>query len=208
MALKHKAQMRREMKVIVSSLDRRWLKAASSELCQHLTDLIDTEIGSRIRHILAWTTFFPGEADLSPFISDQLERRLVYLPRVSPDGSMTFLSIDRDWLTSVESGAFGIPEPISSSAEHYDPSTAGETVVVVPGLAFDAQGNRLGRGKGAYDTFFARPNMYQAVKVGVCWSLQLVPSVPSESHDAQMDFICHERGYIRVEDEGDVERGS
>lgn len=186
------------MKRIVSSLDKRWIKAASGELCEQLVTLLDREVSSEIRHVLAWTSFFPGEADLSIFISEQLERRRVYLPRVLADGSMTFLSINRDWLTNVESGPLGIPEPSQGSGDLYDPSDAPETVVIVPGLAFDAAGNRLGRGKGAYDGFLRKPHISEALKVGVCWMLQMVNAVPCESHDVAMDFVCHERAYLRT----------
>ena len=69
-----KKELRLEMKRIVSSLDKRWLKAASFEICQRLSALLDNELGPGIRHVLAWTSFFPGEADLSAFIGEQLEK--------------------------------------------------------------------------------------------------------------------------------------
>jgi 5-formyltetrahydrofolate cyclo-ligase len=193
-----KKELRSEMKKIASSLDRRWMKAASAEACQFLTRVVDQELGEHYEHLLAWTSFFPGEIDLSHFISQQLEKRFVYLPRVQPDGSMTFISIDKDWVTSVEEGFYGIPEPSDQSGKTYELSSAGETVVIVPGLAFDREGNRLGRGKGVYDRFLGRNQMHEAMNVGVCWELQLVNKVPADSHDVRMDWICHERGYFEI----------
>jgi 5-formyltetrahydrofolate cyclo-ligase len=61
------------------------------------------------------------------------------------------------------------------------------SIVIVPGMAFDKQGHRLGRGKGYYDRFLSRvPNIY---KIGVCFPFQLVESVPSEETDILMDEV-------------------
>lgn len=60
-------------------------------------------------------------------------------------------------------------------------------LVVVPGVAFDRAGGRLGRGKGFYDRLF--PTMPGATLVGVCFGLQVVESVPREAHDRVMDCV-------------------
>lgn len=197
--------LRNEMKKVLGRLDERWLQAASRELCTQLGNLLEHEIPRSIEHVLAWVSFFPGEIDLSKFITEQIDKRHVYLPRSLPDHSMNFISIGRDWLGQMESGVLGIPEPCLQSGRVYDPSCAHETLVVVPGLAFDGQGNRLGRGGGYYDRFIARPPMIDSVKVGVCWKLQILESVPTESHDMMVDWICHEDGWVRTgfeEDDG------
>ncbi len=195
---KRRKELRGEMKRILARLDRRWLVAASHELSNHLCTLIDNEISDDIEHILAWVSFFPGEVDLTSFINQQLDRRKIYLPRTLPDKSMSFVSIGKDWLTSMQSGAFGIPEPGTASGETYDLQWARQTVVITPGLAFDKEGGRLGRGSGYYDRFFSRGPMMESVKIGICWSLQMVDLVPTESHDTLMDWVCHERGYART----------
>ena len=80
-------------------------------------------------------------------------------------------------------GKFGVREPAATCAEipldQFD-------LVLVPGLAFDAQGNRLGRGRGFYDRLLEKVS---GVKVGVCLDLQLVEKIPVESHDARVNFI-------------------
>lgn len=58
---------------------------------------------------------------------------------------------------------------------------------MVPGMAFDADGNRLGRGKGYYDRFLALvPDAY---KIGVCFPFQKFPAVPVDDNDVKMDII-------------------
>jgi 5-formyltetrahydrofolate cyclo-ligase len=61
-------------------------------------------------------------------------------------------------------------------------------LIVVPGLAFTAEGNRLGRGAGFYDRFLAGIPA-NTVKVGVCFEFQRVSEVPQESHDVKMDAV-------------------
>lgn len=195
---KKKKELRKEMKVVLSSLDERWLKAASAEVAAQLQRLLDTQLHRRVRHILAWTSFFPGEVDLSQFIFEQVDKYEVYLPRCLEDRSMTFISIGHEWLHESEAGPSGMPQPKDSAGSYYQPSNAAETLVLVPGMAFDREGNRLGRGQGYYDRFLGQAAMKRCMTVGVGWSLQLVDSVPSETHDVGLAWICNEHGFERT----------
>lgn len=60
-------------------------------------------------------------------------------------------------------------------------------LIIVPGVAFDRQGHRLGRGKGYYDRFLK--SVPQAFTIGICFPYQLLEKVPHESHDAIMNEI-------------------
>jgi 5-formyltetrahydrofolate cyclo-ligase len=59
-------------------------------------------------------------------------------------------------------------------------------LVLVPGVAFDLSGNRLGRGKGFYDQLLAK---ISGVKCGVGYDFQLLEKIPAEPHDAKVDFV-------------------
>jgi 5-formyltetrahydrofolate cyclo-ligase len=79
-------------------------------------------------------------------------------------------------------GRFGIREPAPGrSPKQLD-------LIVVPGLAFSAQGNRLGRGGGFYDRFLATLPQ-TTFKLGVCFEFQRVSSIPHEPHDVTMDAV-------------------
>lgn len=80
-------------------------------------------------------------------------------------------------------GAFGIMEPTGRLFSDYNKIN----VAVIPGMAFDLQGNRLGRGKGYYDRFL--PKIPNAKKIGLCYPFQIVESVPVEAHDIPMDKV-------------------
>ena len=85
--------------------------------------------------------------------------------------------------SSLQPGAYGIMEPVGERFTDY----ATIDIAVVPGMAFDAQGHRLGRGKGYYDRFLAKvPDVY---KIGLCFSWQMVDEVPSEANDITMDEV-------------------
>ena len=60
-------------------------------------------------------------------------------------------------------------------------------LAVVPGMAFDIQNNRLGRGKGYYDRML--PKLVNAYKIGVCFSFQRLPGIPAEGNDVKMDEV-------------------
>lgn len=81
-------------------------------------------------------------------------------------------------------GAFRIFEPVDAVG------AADECIdlVVVPGVAFDARGHRLGRGRGYYDRFLGRLAR-RPYLLGICFSFQLLPEVPSEPHDVVMDEV-------------------
>jgi 5-formyltetrahydrofolate cyclo-ligase len=78
-------------------------------------------------------------------------------------------------------GDFHIPEPKNH------PYTGDFDLIVVPGMAFDKAGHRLGRGKGYYDRFLSQyPQVYT---IGLCFDFQLLPEVPSEPHDCLINEV-------------------
>ena len=66
-------------------------------------------------------------------------------------------------------------------------------VAVIPGMAFDADGHRLGRGKGYYDRFL--PLIPRAYKIGLCFPWPLVDEVPSDAHDIMMDGVISQNAH-------------
>jgi 5-formyltetrahydrofolate cyclo-ligase len=195
-------ELRREMIKIGENLDPRWIKAASRELCAQLSRLVREEFHDAYHHILAWIPSFSGEVDLIPFISEQVSQRSVYLPRILPDHSMTFISLGNDWESLVDRGDFAVRSgaslPGSTAGSRYDSTLASDSIVLVPGLLFDRGGHRLGRAQAYYDEYLLKPGMQKAVKVGVCWELQVTDRIAGSGREVQMDWICHERGYFRT----------
>jgi 5-formyltetrahydrofolate cyclo-ligase len=197
-----KKELRREMKLVLANLDERWILKAHAEVCSQLIELMKVlrRRSARARHVLAWIPCFPGEVDLAACIGDVLHDSVVYLPFLDDSGAMTFVRIFDDWGARLAPGPRGIVQPQYEEPEFFVLPPADEDVFVfIPGLAFDYSGARLGRGAGHYDRFLSQPELAQAVKIGVCWSMQVVQNIPVDPHDIAMDWVCHERGLIQTE---------
>jgi len=69
-------------------------------------------------------------------------------------------------------------------------------LVLVPGMAFDLHGNRLGRGKGFYDRLLLETS---GVKCGICHDMQLLENIPMEPHDARVDFVLTPNRCVRAQ---------
>ena len=88
---------------------------------------------------------------------------------------------------AMRKGAFGILEP---TGEVFPPVRYGEIqLAIVPGVAFDQDGHRLGRGKGYYDKLL--PRLMCTFKMGICWSFQCLQHIPAEAHDVKMDSVIN-----------------
>ena len=104
----------------------------------------------------------------------------VAVPKVYGD-EMKFLYLDD--LTKVSKGYAGIPEPIADGPVA-DDETA---LVLMPGLAFDPQGHRIGYGGGFYDKFLAaEPNR---PTLALCYEFQMLPELDTEEHDIPVDTV-------------------
>lgn len=192
-----KASLRRAMRAVLSNLDRRWVKAASSRVCENLIQHLKEM--PNIDHVLAWASFFAGEVDLAEFIEAQLEAgRRVYLPQTRENRTMQFVAVNDAWIDDAVLGQGGVPEPRPDSGQVYDTHHAANTLVVVPGLAFDQRGGRLGRGMGYYDKFLARSLMHSARVVGAGWELQIVPEVPMAAHDQALEQLVTEQRILNT----------
>lgn len=89
-------------------------------------------------------------------------------------------------------GKYGLKMPRPDQAKIVSPAEL--DLIVVPGVAFDSKGNRLGMGAGYYDRFL--PETKGAVFLGLAWTCQIVATVQSEPHDIRMDYVLSENGFI------------
>lgn len=120
------------------------------------------------------------EVDTHEFIRKWSNRKRILLPVVVGD------ELELRLYTGVQDmaiGAYGIEEPTGEVFTDY----AEIDFIAVPGVAFDRNGNRLGRGKGYYDRLL--PHIPSAFKAGICFPFQLVEEVPAEPFDIRMDTI-------------------
>ena len=130
----------------------------------------------------------PEEADPSQLLARLVELGCqIAFPRVAAkDQALEFHHVpDGDVL---EPGSFGIPEPLA----HWPRARPG--LLIVPLLAFDAQGHRLGYGGGFYDRTLA---LLKVPAVGIAYAGQQVASLPHGPHDMALDMVVTEQGVRR-----------
>jgi len=132
----------------------------------------------------------PDEVPTRPLF-DALLRAGVecFFPRVMDDRSLSFGRVER-W----EDLRPGVLDVLSPDAAAATVELAAGDLVLVPGVAFDHRGARLGRGGGCYDRTF--PLGRSAVRLcGVAYEFQILDSIPTASHDRAMDAIVTEQGF-------------
>jgi 5-formyltetrahydrofolate cyclo-ligase len=138
----------------------------------------------RSAHTILFYAPLVDELDVWPLLEKLLKtNQACALPAF--DAEKQFYSARRvkNLETDVFTGKFGVSEPLPECEiiplNRFD-------LVLVPGMAFDESGNRLGRGKGFYDRILAAAS---GIKCGVGYDFQLLESIPTEPHDAKVNFI-------------------
>lgn len=134
------------------------------------------------RNILIYHSL-PDELSTRQFLAKWHGKKHFFLPRVN-GVNLDILPYDE---SRIELGAFQIEEPTGNNIVSPDEIE----LIVVPGVAYDRKGNRLGRGKGFYDRLLQST---KATKVGVCYEFQLIDEVPAEPHDVRMDMVISQNG--------------
>ncbi|WP_430810921.1 MULTISPECIES: 5-formyltetrahydrofolate cyclo-ligase [unclassified Carboxylicivirga] len=129
--------------------------------------------------LLYWA--MADEVPTQAFINRWYKKKAIYLPVIDGQDLKIVQYLGEDKL--VAGAKYGIPEPNG-------PALIDESIieiVVVPGVAFDAHNNRMGRGAGYYDRILKR--LPSALKIGLAFDFQMVEQLPVEPHDIAMDQI-------------------
>ena len=119
--------------------------------------------------------------------------RRVCVPRFEIASQRYVASELHDFDADLATGKFGILEPRPEAIRPAAPDQIG--AVLVPGLAFDETGNRLGRGMGYFDRLLQEA---RGTRVALAFDFQLLGEVPAEAHDARMDFVVTETRVIKI----------
>lgn len=174
-----KAELRTRFGALRDGLGAEVRSEASRRICQHLGKLF------KDRHVRSAAVFWPirSEVDLRPLVADHPALTFLF-PRLASQKPPRLI-----WGPEpLEKGTFGLREPVF--AQHFTPPV---DVVLVPGLAFDAQGYRLGYGGGYYDALLAHLDG-QVLTVAVGFEAQRTEAVPVEPLDMPVDGLVTEAG--------------
>ena len=179
-SIKHesKAELRQRIRAALAKISLAVRLAESLDLCRRLEPQLQSA------HTILFYAPLPDELDVWPLLEKLLPaKKVCALPAF--DEATQFYSARRvrNLETDIVTGKFGVSEPRASCEpiplDRFD-------LVLVPGVAFDWRGHRLGRGRGFYDRILAQAS---GVKCGVAYDFQLLEEIPAEPHDAPVNFV-------------------
>jgi len=180
-----KQELRCELRLL-SPLPIEIAAERGARLCARLTKL---PVWQNARTVALYAAT-AHEPDLSPLWKERAGRVFCF-PRVEGDGiaeeRLVFYRTDSP--EQLLDSRWGLREPASDPARRVEDAEI--DLVLVPGVAFTAAGDRLGRGRGHYDRFLPRLKS-TAQAVGICFAERLLPSLPTEMHDRQLDDVVAE----------------
>lgn len=165
---------------MLSDLEKERAAAAAFEMLEHHASFIMAD------NILMYHSL-PDEISTHRFLEKWGDKKHFYLPRVS-GVNLEILPYDK---STLRYGAFHIEEP--SGQDTTDISDI--ELIIVPAVAYDRQGNRVGRGKGYYDRLLADS---KATKIGMAYDFQLIDEIDAEPHDVKVDVIITDKSVITI----------
>lgn len=172
-----------ELRRLIAGKKREYTAEALSELSQHIMCRLESHELFQAAHIVLLYNSLPDEVNTHSFISRWYKRKTILLPAVTGPAEMELRAFTGE--DGMRRGAFNIDEPQGRRFENL----AAIDIAVIPGVAFDAHGNRLGRGKGYYDRMLAKLKACGVPTIGVCFDFQKLPAVPAEEHDIAVDEV-------------------
>lgn len=186
-----KSALRQQMRDKLAAMDATTMSAGSDAVCKALAAM---NLFAKAGVVMAYLSM-PEELDV-----DEIVRRgpdagkTMLVPRVEADVGRMIAIQCASLQAGLSVSSYGIREPVAGEefpVERID-------LIVVPGLAFDRAGNRLGRGGGYYDRFLAQPGL-TAVRCAVAFDEQLVECVPAGPHDQPIDVLVTDKQVLRFD---------
>jgi len=173
-----KSDLRQKIRAMLEKISSAVRAVESVDLCERLK----TQMPSA--HTVLFFAPLPDELDIWPVLELSLALGTTCALPFFDEGKKTYGAKEiKKLATDIVSGKFGVREPAAGCPEipldKFD-------LVLVPGMAFDLQGNRLGRGRGFYDRLLTEAS---GVKCGIGYDLQLLEDIPTEPHDAKVHFV-------------------
>lgn len=180
-----KSKLRVQYKKIRESVEDRKIK--SSEITKKIAQ---SEFYKEAKVIGVYSSL-TSEVDTTYLIIKAIsDRKIVALPKVVNKGELEFYSISK--LEELEEkGAFGIKEPLAKVEKFIDKDKI--DLMIVPGVCFDRNKNRVGSGKGFYDRYLT--DVKNIVKVGICFEEQVLQNdfISTDEYDIKMDMVITDK---------------
>lgn len=176
-----KAELRQEIR----NRKRQFSQEDLGELSLDVLSRLLQHPGLQKAHTLLLYYSLPDEVNTHEMIDELLNQgKQIWLPKVVDEETLEIREYSGK--KDLREGMYHIMEPVGRSISETEYSQL--DLAFIPGMAFDSQGHRLGRGKGYYDRFLSQipPGV---TKIGVCFDFQKVETVPVDSNDIPMDEV-------------------
>lgn len=188
----HKDRLRKRVLAVRMGLDRSQVEVSGQAILEKVLGL---EAYCRAKLVHTYVSSKENEVDTRALICTCLEQgKCVAVPVVMP-GTKALAHALIDGLDQLVVGPWGLAQPDPAAAT-WLPAEARIDLVVVPGLAFDRSGHRIGWGGGYYDRFLAQ---VQTVKIGLCYDELVLDCIPGEPHDVPVDMVVAETAIYQGE---------
>ena len=188
-----KRKLRKKIKDIYKTLGRQEITQKSQKVLGNIKSL---EIWEKANTILA---FLPlgDEVDTTFIIEEALTKgKKVAVPRIAGSDIVFhyIASLSKDLLLKHD---YGMNEPLPD-AEYADIGNLDNSriLILIPGMAFDQQCRRLGRGKSFYDRYLSVYGK-NCIKAGLAFNFQITENLPCEDHDVQLDFVITDENIFK-----------
>lgn len=169
---------KKELRANIKALKKQHTKEQLLEQSEVILSKLENDDDFKKAHIVMIYSALPDEVQTQTFLEEWRHRKKIILPTVVGDD---IIPVELAEDTTFAVGDFNILEPQN------EPYTGGYDLIVVPGVAFDRNGNRIGRGRGYYDRFLCKH--LNVRRIGICFDFQLVDEVPTEPNDIKMDKV-------------------
>ncbi|ABW19796.1 5-formyltetrahydrofolate cyclo-ligase [Alkaliphilus oremlandii] len=148
----------------------------------------------KANNIMLYISF--GKEVVTKYIIEDLQKsgKRVFIPVTVPKTKALIVSELKDFEKDLQVGHFGVMEPKEEALRPVDPSIL--DLVIVPGVAFDQSGYRIGYGGGYYDRFIPRLSAH-ATTVSLAFDMQLIDKVPTSQYDIPVQYIITEKQLIQ-----------
>ncbi|OGX13985.1 MAG: 5-formyltetrahydrofolate cyclo-ligase [Omnitrophica bacterium RIFOXYB12_FULL_50_7] len=150
--------------------------------CRILRKLSREPLFRKAEHVAFYYGIAP-EVETKSFLKKILKDKKIYLPRIDPKKSLALCRV-RSLLRDLKKNAYNIMEPKALCEKR---PVSKMDIILVPGVAFDKRGGRLGRGGGYYDRLLQKAR--KVIKIGLCFREQIVKKVPMKAHDVRVDRV-------------------
>lgn len=172
-----KKLLRKEIREKKKALSPAYIEETSHRLAELFFDTSHYQNSKTVYGYLSYNQ----EVRTLPILEQALrDGKKVAVPKVYGD-TMRFIYLDD--LSAVAPGCMSIPEPIADEPVAEDPTA----LVLMPGVAFDRNGNRMGYGGGFYDRFLAQEPEHPTV--ALCYAFQMVDKIPTDDYDIPVDLV-------------------